>query len=658
MAQIVRETDRQNALLSFTLPIVVMFAVLAVMLVFMCLPIGQVTGQAKAGSLDLRSADLSKSIYKLSGEWQYTPGQLHTFDSFPSDAPVISVPTTWTSESQYLNSCATYRLVVKTNPQYDEAQQLVLFIPEIYTAYRLWINGRHIYDAGVVSDSPEVGEPAFSTTLVFADAHSGELEIVIQASNYHFMRPHMNNLLLLGESETIQLWFYRTRILYGLSMGFILASFFYHLALYILRSKQTIYLLFSLLSLSSFIRFSLETNGISDLMRWFPTSGEFDMRLYMAVFFLHGMLGALFSLYIFDRHRLVRYRLIAFIYCALGVAACVFMPMNITQGPLISFIFMFPFMAFAIYRAARSRVLREDRWMWFYFIALVLFTVVGGVSKFFFDHLLFMPGLLTNLYLIMVQSLILAKEYNDTVMKEQRLMAENAALDRLDQMKTDLMATISHETRTPLAVLSGYAGLISMELKAKGVDEQTAADLDRISLEAQRIAGIMEELQNMSQKKDSEARRGPLDISEVVRQTARLYEPMLERHDISLELDIDEGLPLIFGNPDELTQVLFNLITNTKKHAKSKTITISVKRHDRCIRLIMADTGTGISPELLPHVFEMHVRGKAESTGLGLFICREVVESHGGTISIESKLGKGTAVTIELPEMMMERSDV
>ena len=154
----------------------------------------------------------------------------------------------------------------------------------------------------MVADNPKDGNPTYETVLVPVKAVNGRIEIVIQASNYHWMRPHLNNVLKLGENDNMYSWFYRTRTLYTLAMGFILAAAFYHFALYIMRRKMTVYLLFSLLCFVCFWRLALETDGLSDLTGWFSSaSGILDAKIFICLFFLHGAFIAMFSLYVFDR---------------------------------------------------------------------------------------------------------------------------------------------------------------------------------------------------------------------------------------------------------------------------------------------------------------------------------------------------------------------
>jgi signal transduction histidine kinase len=238
--------------------------------------------------------------------------------------------------------------------------------------------------------------------------------------------------------------------------------------------------------------------------------------------------------------------------------------------------------------------------------------------------------------------------------REQTVSADNAALDRLNRMKSDVIATISHESRTPLAVLASYAGLVSMELKARGMDEQMTADLDKIAFEAQRVANLIDGMSKLSRQKEISSKRTILDISELVRQTARLYEHILERGGVKLEMDAADDLPSVFGNPEELTQVMFNLLQNAKNHTEQGAVTVKAQSGGEFAVVTVTDTGAGIPPSLLPQIFERGISGGEGGSGLGLPICKEIIESHGGEIRVDNKQNKGTAVTFTLPAYKAE----
>lgn len=135
-----------------------------------------------------------------------------------------------------------------------------------------------------------------------------------------------------------------------------------------------------------------------------------------------------------------------------------------------------------------------------------------------------------------------------------------------------------------------------------------------------------------------------------------MYQSLLARKGNTLEVRVEPGLPQVRGNAEQIGQVLINLLSNANRHMKNGTVTIRAEAVPGAVRVTVADTGEGISPELLSRVFQRFVRGDGEGTGLGLPICKDIVETHGGEIGIESELGGGTRVWFTLPEEEKEET--
>ncbi|MCL2170082.1 MAG: sensor histidine kinase [Defluviitaleaceae bacterium] len=255
--------------------------------------------------------------------------------------------------------------------------------------------------------------------------------------------------------------------------------------------------------------------------------------------------------------------------------------------------------------------------------------------------------------------------------QEKRLAAENAAaeaqllaernrnleadeanklLSRMNRLKAKFLADISHEIRTPLTVIDNYAQLTDMEIYAGLVGEDTKKNLLTISSEAQRLAHLADRLLDVTVARDSMETGVEVYVEDIFSRTLALCEPILVVNKNRLDIHIEKNCPSVRVVPDMLIQVLFNLIGNANRHVKGGTIRLSAKAEDDMVFFVIADKGTGISPDILAKVFERGVSSDG-SSGLGLSICKEAIESHGGTISVESEQGEagGTMVTFTLP---------
>lgn len=237
----------------------------------------------------------------------------------------------------------------------------------------------------------------------------------------------------------------------------------------------------------------------------------------------------------------------------------------------------------------------------------------------------------------------------DSYRENQRLLAEkNAALEQFDRMKTEFLGEISHELRTPLSVMSGYAQLTGWQIKEGAVDGGTLDNLAVVSREAERLALLVERLLEISARKAEIDRRRRCDLADVLREAAALCAPILEKGGNRIRVEADGSLSA-HAAPDAILQVLINLVTNAGRHTPSGTIALSAARCEDEIVVCVADDGEGVPLALLPHVFERGASGDGRS-GLGLYLCRETIEAHGGTIRLENNEADGATATFTLPE--------
>ena len=618
--------------------------IIAILLIFMVLPLGQTDGNAVQGALDLRGLDLAGAIVRLAGEWKITPERLVAPPDFPGDAPVVGVPAVRVRSDDLHHTYATYRLTVLT----DETRPLTLFVPDIYTAYKLWVNGEYVRGLGGYATG---GSLNFENALVPVKAADGSVEIVIQAGNYHFMQPRMSNLLLLGENDAVYAWFLRTRILYILTLGFILSAAFHHVSLYTLRRRDGVYLLFSLSCVAGFWKFALDTNGMFGIMGWGSSGAVAGIRMYAMLFFLHAASVLIFNMYVFEREWTIKRRFWVAGYAVLGTAAYGILPLNVVQGPEMFLSSTFPFVFLTIYKAARSRTLRENKITCLYFAALILYLVVEGPGKYFFNHFFYMAGLIPNVCLIMVQSVILARQYADTTEHEQELAAKTAAMEQSARVRTRMIDTLSHEVRTPLTVMSTYAQIAVEQIIEGHIDEKTLSNLKNISGEAKRLSDLASNTLRLSRLSDSgdDAGLAPINVDELAGQLADLFTPMVNKSGRRLSFHSDGNIPPVLASANSLTRLLWNLLDNALNHSVYGDIEIKLKLVGDNICLTVKDHGVGIAPELLPRIFESGVSGKSGGTGIGLSICREIACEMGGTITLESQPGRGTEITLTLP---------
>src|SRR5579859_79860 len=230
--------------------------------------------------------------------------------------------------------------------------------------------------------------------------------------------------------------------------------------------------------------------------------------------------------------------------------------------------------------------------------------------------------------------------------------AFNSMATRLQDSETHrrgLLADVTHELRTPLTVIQG-----SLEAMLDGVYPADPAHLTPIVDETHVLARLIDDLRTLSLAESGTLtlHREPTDLGVLAGETAAAFRPQAEAAGVSLALEVSDDLPLLSVDPVRLSEVLNNLVANALRYTPSGgSVTISGKpTEDGGAVLEVSDTGAGIAPNALPHVFDRFYKSAdSRGSGLGLAIAKNLVAAHGGQLSVASETGKGTVMTVRLP---------
>jgi len=291
----------------------------------------------------------------------------------------------------------------------------------------------------------------------------------------------------------------------------------------------------------------------------------------------------------------------------------------------------------------------------------VIITVIAGALV---SLQMFIPGLSRFVYhfnfalrvilgYFMVSSQMIAIEWSRKI-KDRKIEEQRKQLDELNRAKRELFADMSHEMRTPLTVMSAYAQFAVEEIRDNGANEQTLADLATISGEAKRLAEMADGTLKIllseeyeSETVSDEQKKMPVDIGELSTHITRLFEPVAKRNGRILTIKINQNIPRVLADSSALTQLFWNILQNAIIHSQCKNIYLTVEAKSSDVIITIRDDGKGIDAKILPYIFERG-KGKKAGNGLGLAICHEIAQRHGGEIAINSKQGAGTTVIVKL----------
>jgi signal transduction histidine kinase len=256
----------------------------------------------------------------------------------------------------------------------------------------------------------------------------------------------------------------------------------------------------------------------------------------------------------------------------------------------------------------------------------------------------------------------LGSAFNEMAEELQRRAGER---DQLDRMKDEFVLTASHELRSPLTSVQGFAELLMLERERL---TPTQAETVEVILDNTRhLVRLLNDLLDLAR---SDAGRltikpEPTDVASLIEDAVRTMRAQFDTRRQELDQEIEPGLPGIEADRDRIRQILVNLLTNANEYCpEGAAVRVKARRDGAEVEIDVIDNGPGIPEQQLEHIFERFSRGDAGETqrvggtGLGLAISKSLVELHGGTIGAESALGSGSTFRVRLPAIAHDRAGV
>jgi signal transduction histidine kinase len=251
------------------------------------------------------------------------------------------------------------------------------------------------------------------------------------------------------------------------------------------------------------------------------------------------------------------------------------------------------------------------------------------------------------------ETAVLGGAFNEMAEELQRRAGER---DQLERMKDEFVLTASHELRSPLTSVQGFAELLLLERER--LSPRQAETVEIILDNTRHLVHLLNDLLDLARSDAGRLaiRPVPTDVGNLVEDAVRTIRAQTEAGGQSLSERIEPGLPLLNADPDRLRQVLVNLLTNAHEYCpRGASIEVAVERNGAELEIAVSDDGPGIPADQLEHIFDRFTRGEAGltqrvgGTGLGLAVAKSLVELHGGTISVDSSPGLGATFRMRLP---------
>ncbi|QYR23742.1 histidine kinase [Paenibacillus sp. sptzw28] len=658
---------------------------------------------AVQGELDLRNWSFEKDgDLPLTGQWAFYERRLLPPDEAAAakDARFVTVPKSWNSYPRSYGIAdgqgyGTYRLSVLIKPT---EQILGLRVPNIFSAYKLWVNGKPLAAEGMVGTNRETSRAEQFPQIVAFDGNTDRLDIVVQVSNFQHRKGGIWVDLKLGENSRL----IRSQTQASAQDMVLFGSLFiigiYHIGLYALRKQERFTIHFGLLCL--FVALRATVTGDSYLVQLFPVGWEMGMKIEYISFSLSAVSG---YLYIYRLFPLDASRKFMKGVVGIGVALTLF----VIVSPVIVFtrtlpLFQLFVLTVSLYSLAVLIIarLRKREGSAFVLIGLAVFvaTILNDML-FYNEWFVYMQLVPVGLFFfILMQSFIISTRFSSALRRVEQVSSElrelnvhleerieertealrrtnetleqrNRELGRLERSRRHLMTNISHDLRTPITLLQGYLEAIQDGVVKSGEQQQKY-----IRMMLGKVVGLNRLIGDLFELAKLEAGQLRFDLSEVKLST--WMEQLRDQYEIDVRSgghvfaceystgtdvhgkQVEPDRILLNLDLPRMDQVMANLIYNAIKHTEAGgkiALSFTYIHGDGRVVASVSDTGIGVGAEHLPYIFDRFYkieisRNSADGgSGLGLAIAKEIVEAHGGIIGADSVPGTGTVLWIALP---------
>lgn len=601
------------------------------------------------GILDLRQEKIDGRIL-LNGKWKFYWRQLISrSDSANKNFKLIDFPFRWDKgEGQNVypaKGYATYSLTILLPPNHPD---LALNIPQVYSAYRLYVNGNEVSKVGNVSEDERNFKPLWLPGIVSVYPESDTLNICLQVANFQHSKGGVSQNIIFGDKATIQASSYRLEAIDWCLAGCLFMGGSFFLGLYLLSGRDKAILSFALYSIVYSYRIvgadSYELHRVVDL----PWSTA--LRLEYITLFLGVGLFCLYTKFLYREdfnkyiYRAIMGTCMAMTLITLGTDPYFFTSLidAFLIVTLLSLIYL-PTVYISAYQNRRTGAV-------FSLISLAAMLPIFFYELIhYWDSTVQMPLLYLIGYIMFffMQSLVLSHRFS-YVLKLARRQAEQGL-----EAKSNFLSTMSHEVRTPLNSVVGISHFLLQNSPRQDQREQ----LETLLFSANNLTSIVNDILDYNKleagKIDMESI--DMDIVTICQKILRGQKFLADEKSLELRFNYDSAIEkiLIKGDPTRFYQVINNITHNAIKFTSEGYVALGIeileRANDRiCLKIQIKDTGIGIPDDKLKHIFERFTQADSSisrsygGTGLGLSICKRILELQNSRLEVFSEPGKGS----------------